>query len=209
MKKFFSSIVFIGIILVGGWYYLNYNPVDDPNTDECNTNEELINGVCIIKDEPIITTGGDLEKALAVKEDVQDSVLKIVATYHLETYYSSGVVIHKDANKYFVATTSYLVDGSDSITIVFEDGSTEEAQLEGVDPYTTVAIVSFTSSKDIDVVVMNTEDDYQIDDIVVSVGNLKIQNVKIHWMSISLWIPIQQVRITLCIILEKDIFTIT
>lgn len=173
MKKFFSSIVFIGIILVGGWYYLNYNPIDDPNTDECKINEELINGVCIIKDDPINSTGGDLEKAVFVKEDVQDSVLKIVATYHLETYFSSGVVIHKDSNKYFLVTTSYLVDDSDSIVVIFEDGSQEEGQLEGVDPYTTLAIVSFTSSKNIDVVPLHTNEDYEPDDIVISVGNFE------------------------------------
>ncbi|MFW5689998.1 MAG: trypsin-like peptidase domain-containing protein, partial [Spirochaetota bacterium] len=83
----------------------------------------------------------------------------------------SGVVISRNASTYFVLTNDHVVGEADDITVVLEDESEYEADLVGRDPRKDLALVSFSSSREIPVARLGDSDSLRVGDWVVAIGS--------------------------------------
>ncbi len=83
----------------------------------------------------------------------------------------SGVIYKKLDNTYYVVTNNHVVTDGSVYKIVFEDGSEVDATLRGVDSLVDVAVLYFTSTKDLQVVQFADSDILEKGTIVLAVGN--------------------------------------
>jgi Do/DeqQ family serine protease len=83
----------------------------------------------------------------------------------------SGVVISRDGNRYYVLTNDHVVGEADDITIVLDDQTQFEAELVGRDPRKDLAMVSFTSRRNIPVARLGDSDSLRVGDWVVAIGS--------------------------------------
>lgn len=83
----------------------------------------------------------------------------------------SGVIYKHVGNTYYVITNNHVVEDGSSYEVRFEDGSTLEAILKGVDDLVDVAVLYFISEDDYQVVEFADSDLVSKGDIVLAVGN--------------------------------------
>lgn len=62
----------------------------------------------------------------------------------------SGIIISQDEDYLYIATNNHVVEGADTLTVLFSDDSTVNAQVKGTDASTDLAVVSVALA-DIDV----------------------------------------------------------
>jgi S1-C subfamily serine protease len=79
----------------------------------------------------------------------------------------SGIVLDRDGH---VVTNHHVIDGASSIRLVFSNGRTYRAELVGSDALTDLAVLS-TEAADVVPVQRASDDDPQIGDMAVAVGN--------------------------------------
>ena len=155
---------------------------------ECLDTEELINGECKEKEIPleclesqvivdgvcvdIVVPETDLEYAQWVIQTQSDTVVEIKASNESMSYTGSGVIYKNDGNTYYIVTNRNLVFDATTISITLFDSTVIAAQYVYDDYYSNVAVLSFESSRDLDVAVIDQDNDLAINDIIVSIGNL-------------------------------------
>ena len=83
----------------------------------------------------------------------------------------SGVIISRDGRRYYVLTNDHVVGEADDITVVLDDGGEVEARLEGRDPRKDLAMVSFSSAREIPVARLGDSDSLRVGDWVVAIGS--------------------------------------
>jgi len=83
----------------------------------------------------------------------------------------SGVIYKHVGDVYYVVTNNHVVEDGTSFKIRFEDGSTVDATLRGVDTLVDVAVLYFTSNNDYTVVNFGDSDAVEQGTIVLAVGN--------------------------------------
>lgn len=83
----------------------------------------------------------------------------------------SGVIFHKVGNKYYVITNQHVVEDGTSYQIRFEDGSTIDAILRGVDSLVDIAVLYFTSDEPHAVATFADSDAVLKGTLVLAVGN--------------------------------------
>lgn len=83
----------------------------------------------------------------------------------------SGVIYKHIGNKYYVITNNHVVEDGVSYEVRFEDGSTLDAVLQGVDDLVDVAVLYFISEDDYQVAEFADSDLVTKGDIVLAVGN--------------------------------------
>jgi len=80
----------------------------------------------------------------------------------------SGFVIDSDG---YVVTNNHVIDGADTITVTFEDGTTKDAVLIGQDPKTDLALLKVESSGSLAHVALGDADKMRVGDWVLAIGN--------------------------------------
>lgn len=80
----------------------------------------------------------------------------------------SGFVV--DAAGY-VVTNNHVVDGAEQITVTLDDGTTHEAELQGVDPKTDLAVLKIDAGEPLPWVEFGDSDQTRVGDWVVAIGN--------------------------------------
>ncbi|MFW5742791.1 MAG: Do family serine endopeptidase [Spirochaetota bacterium] len=83
----------------------------------------------------------------------------------------SGVIISRDGRRYYVLTNDHVVGEADNITVVLDDGGVLEARLEGRDPRKDLAMVSFSSAREIPVARLGDSESLRVGDWVVAIGS--------------------------------------
>ena len=83
----------------------------------------------------------------------------------------SGVIVHRDRRDYFVLTNDHVVGEADSITVVLSDGTDFEAGLVGRDARKDLAMVTFTSEREIPVAGLGDSDRLEVGDWVMAIGS--------------------------------------
>ena len=90
----------------------------------------------------------------------------------------SGIIIGKTKSELLIATNYHVVDGADTLSVAFADGSAYEATVKGFDENEDLAVVS-VATKDvsndtmdaISVAKIGSSDDLKIGEQVVAIGN--------------------------------------
>lgn len=90
----------------------------------------------------------------------------------------SGIIIGKTDSELLIATNYHVVDGADTLSVAFADGSAYEATVKGFDENEDLAVVS-VATKDvsndtmdaISVAKIGSSDDLKIGEQVVAIGN--------------------------------------
>ena len=90
----------------------------------------------------------------------------------------SGIIIGKTKSELLIATNYHVVDGADTLSVAFADGSAYEATVKGFDENEDLAVVS-VDTKDvsddtmdaISVAKIGSSDDLKIGEHVVAIGN--------------------------------------
>lgn len=147
------------------------------------------------------TKSSDTKGSLDVSEVAEEAMPSVVAittksVQEVQNYYSmfgsqyapsqeqevqgsgSGIIIGKTDSELLIATNYHVVDGADTLSVAFADGSAYEATVKGFDENEDLAVVS-VATKDvsndtmdaISVAKIGSSDDLKIGEQVVAIGN--------------------------------------
>lgn len=58
----------------------------------------------------------------------------------------SGIIISQDEENLYIATNNHVIDGAETLTVLFTDGATVDAKIKGTDSSTDLAVVSVALS---------------------------------------------------------------
>ena len=147
------------------------------------------------------TKSSDTKGSLDVSEVAEEAMPSVVAittksVQEVQNYYSmfgsqyapsqeqevqgsgSGIIIGKTKSELLIATNYHVVDGADTLSVAFADGSAYEATVKGFDENEDLAVVS-VATKDvsndtmdaISVAKIGSSDDLKIGEQVVAIGN--------------------------------------
>ena len=147
------------------------------------------------------TKSSDTKGSLDVSEVAEEAMPSVVAittksVQEVQNYYSmfgsqyapsqeqevqgsgSGIIIGKTKSELVIATNYHVVDGADTLSVAFADGSAYEATVKGFDENEDLAVVS-VATKDvsndtmdaISVAKIGSSDDLKIGEQVVAIGN--------------------------------------
>lgn len=83
----------------------------------------------------------------------------------------SGVVVRRQGDLYYVLTNEHVVGQADQITITTTDDEEYTARVVGTDTRKDLALLSFSSSRDIPLAVLGDSDTLQVGDWVLAIGS--------------------------------------
>ena len=147
------------------------------------------------------TKSSDTKGSLDVSDVAEEAMPSVVAittksVQEVQNYYSmfgsqyapsqeqevqgsgSGIIIGKTNSELLIATNYHVVDGADTLSVAFADGSAYEATVKGFDENEDLAVVS-VATKDVSddtmdaiaVAKIGSSDDLKIGEQVVAIGN--------------------------------------
>lgn len=90
----------------------------------------------------------------------------------------SGIIVSQNDKYLYVATNNHVVDGANSLTVAFADGTTVSAEVRGTDPSTDLAVIqipldgieSETMGK-IKVATLGSSDELKVGEAAIAIGN--------------------------------------
>jgi len=122
------------------------------------------------------TTPGE-ESIAAVAEKVSPSVVSIVTTNEVRSYYGAttqegagtGVIVSKDG---YIMTNNHVIDGAKTVSVVTSDGELyENADVIGRDPLNDIAFVKIKTDKELPAATLGDSSTVRIGQQVVAIGN--------------------------------------
>lgn len=104
-------------------------------------------------------------------EKIYDSVV-VVKTYSRNQLYSTGTgfVYKKSGNRYYLLTNYHVIENSDKVNVVFTDGTEVTVSVEGGDKYSDIAVLSYETTKSIQVSEIGSSLDMRVGDTVFAIG---------------------------------------
>lgn len=91
---------------------------------------------------------------------------------------ASGIIIGKNDEQLLIATNYHVVEGADTLSVSFIDGSVAEAQTRGYDDYRDLAVVAVSledisddTMDQISIATIGSSDDLLVGEQVVAIGN--------------------------------------
>ena len=104
-------------------------------------------------------------------EKIYDSVV-VVKTYSRSQLYSTGTgfVYKKSGNRYYLLTNYHVIENSDKVNVVFTDGTEATVSVEGGDKYSDIAVLSYETTKIIQVSEIGSSVDMRVGDTVFAIG---------------------------------------
>lgn len=82
----------------------------------------------------------------------------------------SGFVYKKDDKKGYILTNNHVIDGADTVKVVFTNGKTETVTVVGKEVYSDIAVLSLSADKVLAVAEIGKNSDMKIGDTVFTVG---------------------------------------
>ncbi len=83
----------------------------------------------------------------------------------------SGFIVKRAGDEYFVITNNHVAGKADEISIKMDNGDEFEASLVGADPRKDLALIKFTSKKDLPVATLGDSDKLFVGDWVLAIGS--------------------------------------
>ena len=90
----------------------------------------------------------------------------------------SGIIVGKNDDEYLIATNYHVVEGADTLSVAFADGTAAEATVKGFDEEKDLAVVAVSvddidsDTKDaISVAKIGSSDDLKVGEQVIAIGN--------------------------------------
>jgi serine protease Do len=80
----------------------------------------------------------------------------------------SGFVVAADG---YVVTNAHVVDGAEEVTVTFDDGTTHDAEVRGVDAKTDLAVLKIETDEALPWVEFGDSDGARVGDWVIAIGN--------------------------------------
>ncbi len=126
-----------------------------------------------------VTNVTKTEKEITVTDSgIADAVAKIydsvvvVKTYYRNKIYSTGTgfVYKKSDNKYYLLTNYHVIENGDKVNVVFTNGTETNVKVEGGDKYSDIAVLSYTTSDNIQVSEIGSSTDMRVGDTVFAIG---------------------------------------
>lgn len=104
-------------------------------------------------------------------EKIYDSVV-VVKTYVRNDVASTGTgFVYKNSNnKYYFITNYHVIEDGEKVGVVFTDGTEASVVVEGGDKYADIAILSYTTSKEIQVSEIGSSEKMRVGDTVFAIG---------------------------------------
>ena len=105
-------------------------------------------------------------------EKIYDSVV-VVKTYVRNDIVSTGtgfVYKKNNNNKYYFITNYHVIEDGEKVGVVFTDGTEASVVVEGGDKYADIAILSYTTSKEIKVSEIGNSEKMRVGDTVFAIG---------------------------------------
>ncbi|WP_455363103.1 S1C family serine protease [Vagococcus elongatus] len=195
MKRFGTGLaggVLGGILAFGGAYVITDQNTPDaaPSTTDSAPNTTKVSNITY-------NVKSDTTKAV---EKAQDAVVSVInlqkkqeqvnpfgglfgtndseadtsqdASGELETNSEgSGVIYKKEGGEAFIVTNNHVVSGSDALEVLFNDGTTVEAELVGSDTFTDLAVLKINSEKVTTVAEFGDSDKINVGEPAIAIGS--------------------------------------
>lgn len=153
-----SSVISLVVGIGGVLMVLHFVPgiIADPSSN-------------VVKTEKVVTvTDKGISDAVS---KVYDSVV-IVKNYSRNRLVSTGTgfVYKKSDNKYFLLTNYHVIEGAESVNVVFTNGKEANVNVEGGNKYSDLAVLSYVSPKPIKIADIGSSIDSKVGDTVFAIG---------------------------------------
>ncbi|MDD5018286.1 MAG: trypsin-like peptidase domain-containing protein [Eubacteriales bacterium] len=102
-----------------------------------------------------------------VTVSISQDMTEVLLTEDGLEYDGTGFVISKDG---YIVTNNHVITGSDSITVMLEDGKEYDAAVIGVDVTTDIAVIKIDAAG-LDTLPLGDSDTLQVGEAVVAIGN--------------------------------------
>lgn len=107
-----------------------------------------------------------------IVKEVSDSVVTIeVYNSGLNSSSGSGVVYQKGGDKAYVVTNHHVVDGGDTINVLFNSGESVNATLLGSDQYTDLAVLEIEPEFEVNPIVIGDSNLLDVGEAVLAIGS--------------------------------------
>ncbi|WP_168203387.1 Do family serine endopeptidase [Oceanispirochaeta crateris] len=83
----------------------------------------------------------------------------------------SGFIVSRRGNEYYVITNNHVAGTADEISVKMDNGDEYDASLVGADPRKDLALIKFTSKKDLPIATLGDSDDLFVGDWVLAIGS--------------------------------------
>jgi serine protease Do len=138
-----------------------------------------------------LSSGKMVSDVSDVVEKVMPSIVAINSTANVTSYdffgrgyteqaqgSGSGIIVGNNGSDMLIVTNNHVVDGADTVEIVFEDNSTARAEIKGTDANADLAVLSVDLSNlseetinSIKVATLGDSDTLDAGDMVIAIGN--------------------------------------
>ena len=164
-------------VLLTGCDALNIIKNESTNNENTATNvtskTESVAVSYVSTDSKVYSSTAEVVKAVAdtVVEISTESVVTSWGRQYISSGAGSGVIIAVSNNTYYIITNNHVIEGVKNITVTTRDGITYEGTLFATDDSADIAVVSITSSEELNVAVIGNSDDLQIGEDLIAIGN--------------------------------------
>lgn len=83
----------------------------------------------------------------------------------------SGVIYKKDGDKAYIVTNNHVVEGSQALEVILNDGTTVKGKLLGTDTYTDLAVIEIPSEKVTEVAEFGDSNNVKIGEPALAIGS--------------------------------------
>lgn len=83
----------------------------------------------------------------------------------------SGVIYKKDGNTAYIVTNNHVVDGSDGLEVLLEDGTRVKGELVGSDSYSDLAVIKISSASVKTVAEFGNSDKIKVGEPAIAIGS--------------------------------------
>jgi putative serine protease PepD len=136
---------------------------DDPTPATNQTTSDDSSG-----DGGSVSPAVSLDGVAAVADKVQPSVVSIAATSQLGQGTGSGIVLSEDGE---ILTNNHVVEGTNSVSVTFSDGTTAEADVIETDPRMDLAVIKARDVSGLQPAALGSSDALQVGEQVVAIGS--------------------------------------
>ncbi len=175
-----------------GYYALTRPDTEEVKEDNLKVTEVSQQGTT---DGEVVTadlsSGKMVSDVSDVVEKVMPSIVAINSTANVTSYdffgrgyteqaqgSGSGIIVGNNGSDMLIVTNNHVVDGADTVEIVFEDNSTARAEIKGTDANADLAVLSVDLSNlseetinSIKVATLGDSDTLDAGDMVIAIGN--------------------------------------
>ncbi len=195
MGKALAFVLVFGLVggagFAGGSYFTSSQLNKNTQTEETQTAATSLKSGSDVLDSTAISTATTVTDVSDIVDNVMPAIVQVtnmsIVEYrnwfgqHIASESESagsGIIISQDADYLYIVTNNHVVEGASTLTITFVDESAVEAELQGTDPNTDLAIVKVALSnidtatlKEIKVASIGSSEDLKVGSSAVVIGN--------------------------------------